>query len=173
MLSSVYMHVLDEIEMKDWIRSLPKSTASKLIRQKKWTQVIAPLLGMPADPITPMKTRSSSKKNNKKGQGLMYTSIPPPKITAKTKKQNKTTKKKEGKGLKKNAARMNPRAPVKTVYLPGDINSLHKQLFHLMAEYQSGNKSLRPTIVAILNNLRRRKAITKNEYNIKLNSVYE
>ena len=74
---------------------------------------------MPTDPMTPIKTRSS-KKNNKrqKGQGLMYTSIPPPKITAKTKKQNKTTKKKEGKGLKKNAARMNPRAPVKTVYLP-------------------------------------------------------
>ena len=83
----------------------------------------------------------------------MYTTIPPKK-TVKMKNQNKT-KKKEGKGLKKNAARRNPRAPIKTVYLPSDINSLHKQLFYLIAEYESGNKWLRSKIVAILKNLRR------------------
>ena len=114
-------------------------------------------------------TRTTCRK--KKGRGLMYTSIAPKK---KVKKKNQEkTKKEAGKGLKKDSIKKNARVSMKTIFLPSDIKSLRKQLFYLLAEYESGNKSLRSKIVAILKTLRRRNAMNENEYRIKLNSVYE
>ena len=98
---------------------------------------IAPLLGEHViDPTSPIKTCQKGKT----GQGILYTAIAPKK-TVKTKNQNKR-KKQEGKGLKKKSTFRKPHGLIKTVYLPSDINSLHKQLFYLIAEYES-NKSLR------------------------------
>ena len=113
-------------------------------------------------------------RNNKKkkGQGLIYTSIQP-KIT-RTKKE--IVKQNKGKGIQnKNNNNDNNRKQLSKnmIYLPSDIKSLQKQLFYLLAEYQSGNITLRNKIVSILRNLRRRNAINNDEYEIKMNSVYE
>ena len=50
-------------------------------------------------------------------------------------------------------------------FLPSDINSLQQQLAYLLAEYRAGNTSAtRNEIVAIADNLLKRKHITKAEY---------
>ena len=51
-------------------------------------------------------------------------------------------------------------------FLPGDINGLIRQLHLLLAEYQAGNKSATKTqIVAILDELLKRKYLNQDEYN--------
>ena len=82
--------------------------------------------------MSPIKTH---RKGKMLGLGLMHTAKARKK-TVKMKNQSKT-KKKEVKGLKKNSAKRNPRAPVKTVYLPSDINSLHKRCWKSCKKYYS------------------------------------
>ena len=51
-------------------------------------------------------------------------------------------------------------------FLPGDINGLIRQLHLLLAEYRAGNKSATKTqIVAILDELLKRKYLNQDEYN--------
>ena len=51
-------------------------------------------------------------------------------------------------------------------FLPGDINSLKIKLDYLLAEYQAGNTSATSSeIVAITDELLRRKVISKGKYN--------
>ena len=50
-------------------------------------------------------------------------------------------------------------------FLPGDIKGLTSKLSLLLAEYRAGNKSsTRNQIVSILDELKRRKRISKKEY---------
>ena len=50
-------------------------------------------------------------------------------------------------------------------FLPSDINSLKEKLQLLLGEYTAGNKTTCNQIVAILDNLRGRKKISKKECN--------
>ena len=58
-------------------------------------------------------------------------------------------------------------------YLPSDVKSLRKQLMYLVGEYKAGNIILKNKIAAILKNLHNRKVITKREYNMQINSVFQ
>ena len=49
-------------------------------------------------------------------------------------------------------------------FLPGDIKGLHTRLNLLLAEYVAGNRSTRNEIVGILDELKRRKSISRKEY---------
>lgn len=50
------------------------------------------------------------------------------------------------------------------VYLPGDINSLTEKLHLLLAEFRAGNTTTRNEIVSILDELLRRKRMSRKEY---------
>ena len=50
------------------------------------------------------------------------------------------------------------------IYLPGTIEGLKEKLILLLAEFQAGNTTTRNEIVAILDRLRDRNAITEHEY---------
>ena len=57
-------------------------------------------------------------------------------------------------------------------FLPGDINGLQIKLDYLLAEYQAGNTSAtRNQIVAITDELLRRKQISQSKYNIINNFI--
>ena len=57
--------------------------------------------------------------------------------------------------------------------LPSDIHSLRDQLAYLLGEYQAGNRSAtRNEIVAIADNLLKRKHIMKAEY-IRINDYIQ
>ena len=58
-------------------------------------------------------------------------------------------------------------------FLPSDVKSLRKQLMYLVGEYRAGNRSLRNKIAAILKNLHNRKVMTKSEYNMEINSIFQ
>ena len=52
------------------------------------------------------------------------------------------------------------------VFLPGDIKGLETKLTYLLGEYRAGNRtSTRNEIVSILDELLRRKSISRREYN--------
>ncbi len=57
-------------------------------------------------------------------------------------------------------------------FLPSDINSLKEKLQLLVGEFTAGNKTTRNQIVAILDNLKGRKEISKKEYN-QVNSLLQ
>ena len=50
-------------------------------------------------------------------------------------------------------------------FLPGDIRGLSTKLNLLLAEFHAGNTSTRNEIVSILDELKKRKKITRKEYN--------
>ena len=58
-------------------------------------------------------------------------------------------------------------------FLPSDVRSLRKQLTYLIGEYRAGNRSLKNKIAAILKNLHNRKVMTKREYNMQINSIFQ
>ena len=52
------------------------------------------------------------------------------------------------------------------VFLPGDIKGLETKLTYLLGEYRAGNRtSTRNEIVSILDELLRRKSVSRKEYN--------
>ena len=62
--------------------------------------------------------------------------------------------------------RKNEKKGTGIVFLPGEINGLIEQLHLLLAEFRAGNKSAtRNQIVAILDQLLKRKYLTQDEYN--------
>ncbi len=106
----------------------------------------------------PRSSSSSSGKGVTKKKKLIYTTVQPNFIGEKQQQQQQQKQlKKSGSGIQ---------------YLPSDVRSLRKQLTYLMAEYKSGNYSLRNQIASILKNLHERNVMTKDEYRIQLNSVY-
>ena len=58
-------------------------------------------------------------------------------------------------------------------FLPSDVRSLRKQLTYLIGGYRAGNTLLRNKIAAILKNLHNRKIMTKREYNMQINSIFQ
>ena len=52
----------------------------------------------------------------------------------------------------------------RVIYLPGTIEGLQDKLSVLLGEYQAGNTTTRNEIVAILDRLRERDAISEKEY---------
>ena len=48
-------------------------------------------------------------------------------------------------------------------FLPSDIDTLHEKLKLLLAEFNAGNRATRNQIVAIVDNLIKRKQMTKSE----------
>ena len=51
-----------------------------------------------------------------------------------------------------------------TIFLPGDIKGLVTKLELLLAEFHAGNKTTRNEIVSILDELKRRKEISRERY---------
>ena len=166
-----YGKILKEIGMKSYIESLPTSKSQRMLKSKKMVEIIKPIIG---DILPSQKTKKSKNSKNvhllstpspmrtrsvkKEGLGLIYTTIKP---------GNRFK-------IQRRIQKGEPAQYSNHIeYLPSDIKSLHDQLSYLLAEYKSGNLSLRNKIVSILKNLRSRKAITPSEYKIRLNSIDE
>ena len=178
-----YQTILKKIEMYKYIQDSTKSKRDRLLRNNKWTQLIQPLLHEVVNQASlnsPVNISRSTRSKDKKvkttpqkmprstttGRGIIYSRISP--INAKKKQNAKSNVRKFGHGT---ISKQKRRRKSNIVYLPSDIASLQRQLIYLIGEFQSGNLSLRNKIVAILNNLKERKALTQDEYDFRMNSI--
>ena len=125
------------------------------MKTEKWHTLIDPLMKARSPAEAKNATKSVLVLRKTRGKGVLYTTVRP---TKKKKKRSSIVKLGSG----------NHHAEE---YLPGDVPSLHRELFLATSQYRAGNHALRNKIASILKNLHERGELTKKEYKLQINSV--